>query len=156
MRHKKNNDLEQLEFAFDAAVAPAAEPVRLPVVVSAPVAASRPAVESSRPAPSTGRPGLRVIQGGGARTYEKLASRDAVVRVLIEAGADLLLRRISSDRAEFIERSVNKVLDLFDKVDANAALMPVLQRHLDELESFMQDTRTGRGRPVAAGLRAER
>lgn len=93
------------------------------------------------------RAGLRVIQGGGQRTQEKLGSRDAVVRVLIEAGADMLLKRISSERAEHIEQRVNKILDLFDRVDDSPALMPVLQRQLDDLESLMTETR---------GLRARR
>lgn len=87
------------------------------------------------------RPGLRVIQGGGQRRHEPLGSRDAVVRVLLEAGADLLLRRISPQRAEEIERRVDRVLDLFDRVDAAPVLMPVLQRHLDELEQLMRETR---------------
>lgn len=94
----------------------------------------------------TPRRGLRVIQGGGQREQEGLDSRDAVVRVLIEAGADLLLRRISAERAEHIEQRVNKILDLFDRVDAAPALMPVLQRQLDELERLMNETRAGRAR----------
>ncbi|MGQ0505442.1 MAG: hypothetical protein ACT4TC_08975 [Myxococcaceae bacterium] len=88
-----------------------------------------------------GRPGLRVIQGGGQRVLEPLDNRNAVVRVLVEAGADLLLKRISPLRAEEIERNVNKVLGLFDKVDATPALMPVLRRELDDLEALMAETR---------------
>ena len=86
-------------------------------------------------------PGLRVIRGEGQRRQEPLASRDAVARVLMEAGADLLLRRISSARAEEIERKVDRVLDLFDRVDSAPVLMPVLKRHLDELEALMRETR---------------
>ncbi|HSP77227.1 MAG TPA: hypothetical protein VLQ93_01765 [Myxococcaceae bacterium] len=85
---------------------------------------------------------MRVIQGGGQRRQdEPLASRDAVARVLMEAGVDLLLRRISSARAEEIERKVDRVLDLFDRVDAAPVLEPVLRRHLDELEALMRETR---------------
>ena len=62
-------------------------------------------------------PKLRVIQGLGQKKQEPLASRDAVARVLIEAGADLLLRRISSERAEAIEKEVDEILALFDRVD---------------------------------------
>lgn len=102
----------QLEFSFDA---PRAEP---------------------RP-----RPKLRVIQGGGQRQREKLASRDAVVRVLLEAGADLLLRRISSVRAEEIERQVESILSLFDRVDRDPRRMPELQRRLEDLEALMTETR---------------
>jgi hypothetical protein len=93
---------------------------------------------------------LRVIQGGGERTHEPLTSRDAVVRILVEAGADLLLRRISPERAQAIETEVNEILDLFDKVDATPALMPVLRRRLDELEALMGETRVRRRRPGSA------
>lgn len=89
----------------------------------------------------TRAPGLRVIRGEGRRREEPLASRDAVARVLMEAGADLLLRRISPARAHEIERKVDRVLDLFDRVDVAPVLMPVLKRHLDELEALMRETR---------------
>jgi hypothetical protein len=82
-----------------------------------------------------------VIQGGGQRTHEKLASRDAVVRVLLEAGGDLLLRRISPERAGEIERRVESVLGLFDAVDRSPALMPALERQLEDLEALMRETR---------------
>lgn len=86
--------------------------------------------------------GLRIIEGGGQRRQdEPLVSRDAVARVLMEAGVDLLLRRISPARAAEIERKVDRVLDLFDRVDVAPLLMPVLQRHLDELEALMRETR---------------
>jgi hypothetical protein len=86
--------------------------------------------------------GLRVIRGEGQRRpHEPLTSRDAVARVLIEAGADMLLRRISPARAEEIERQVDRVLELFDRVDDMPILMPVLKRHLDELEALMRETR---------------
>ncbi|WPB81005.1 hypothetical protein KYC5002_17955 [Archangium violaceum] len=86
--------------------------------------------------------GLRVIEGGGQRRQdEPLVSRDAVARVLMEAGVDLLLRRISPARAAEIEGKVDRVLDLFDRVDAAPLLMPVLQRHLDDLEALMRETR---------------
>ncbi|MFZ5471254.1 MAG: hypothetical protein ACOZIN_17665 [Myxococcota bacterium] len=91
-------------------------------------------------------PGLRLIQGGGQRAQEPLASRDAVIRVLVETGADLLLRRISVERAEEIERNVERVLELFDRVDAVPDLMPALQRQLDDLEALMSETRTKRRR----------
>lgn len=100
---------------------------------------------SGRRAPSPVRSpagGLRVIKGGGQRRQdEPLTSRDAVARVLMEAGVDLLLRRISPTRAAEIEHKVDRVLDLFDRVDAAPLLMPVLQRHLDDLEALMRETR---------------
>ncbi len=89
-------------------------------------------------------PKLRVIDGLGQRTYEPLADRDSVARVLIEAGADLLLRRISSERAEAIEQAVDEILNLFDKVDGNPILMPVLKRKLDDLEALVRETREKR------------
>ena len=101
-------------------------------------------ITSASTAPSRGgaaEPGLRVIQGGGQRTHEKLASRDAVVRVLLEAGGDLLLRRISPERAGEIERRVESVLGLFDAVDRSPALMPALERQLEDLEALMRETR---------------
>ncbi len=94
-------------------------------------------------------PKLRLIQGLGQKQQEPLASRDAVARVLMEAGADLLLRRISSERAEEIEAQVDEILDLFDRVDGNRLLFPVLQRKLDELELLMRDTRQKRVRRAA-------
>jgi hypothetical protein len=92
-------------------------------------------------------PKLRVIEGLGQKKVEPLLSRDAVARVLIEAGADLLLRRISSARAEEIEKQVDEILELFDRVDENRILFPVLQKKLDALEQLMRETREKRGRP---------
>jgi hypothetical protein len=86
-------------------------------------------------------PKLRVINGLGQKQHEALADRDAVARVLIEAGADLLLRRISAERAEAIERDVDEVLALFDKVDGNPLLLPVLKKKLDALEQLVRETR---------------
>jgi len=98
-------------------------------------------------APAALRPPLRLIKGSGAKEPERLDSRDAVVRVLIEAGADLLLRRISSQRAEEIRRRVDVVMGLFDRVDGSPQLIPALKKRLDELEALMRETR---------GLRAGR
>lgn len=92
-------------------------------------------------------PKLRLINGLGQKTVEPLLTRDAVARVLMEAGADLLLRRISSERAEVIEKQVDEILELFDRVDDNRLLFPVLQKKLDALEALMRETREKRGRP---------
>lgn len=130
---KKQNDTTQFELPlFHAKAAPEALPERRALPA-----------QSARSAPASLAParGLRVLQGGGERKHEELASRDAVVRVLLEAGADLLLRRISSDRAEEIERKVDRVLRLFDQVDDSPILMPVLKRQLDDLEALMRETR---------------
>jgi hypothetical protein len=95
---------------------------------------------TSSPARRSG--GLRIIEGGGQRRQdEPLVSRDAVARALMEAGVDLLLRRISPERAAEIERKVDRVLELFDRVDAAPVLIPVLRRHIEELEALMRETR---------------
>lgn len=89
-------------------------------------------------------PQLRVIRGEGKRKQEGLRSRDAVIRVLVETGADMLLRRISVERAEEIQGNVDRILELFDRVDASPALMPVLERQLAELEALMTQSRAVR------------
>ena len=119
-----------------------------PVQLELPLTSRRARPEA--PEPALKPTFLRVIQGGGERTHEPLTSRDAVVRVLVEAGADLLLRRISPERAQAIETEVNEILDLFDRVDATPGLMPVLRRRLDELEALMGETRDRRRRPGSA------
>jgi hypothetical protein len=91
-------------------------------------------------------PKLKVIQGLGQRRQEALASRDAVARVLMEAGADVLLRRISPERAEAIEAQVDEILRLFDLVDNNRLLFPVLQKKLSDLDALMRETRDKRRR----------
>jgi hypothetical protein len=96
-----------------------------------------PAPPVSRQAPTV----LRVLKGGGQRVHEKLKSRDAVIRVLVEAGADMLLRRISVERAEEIQENVDRILSLFDRVDLAPDLMPVLERELGSLEALMTETR---------------
>ncbi|MBL8950214.1 MAG: hypothetical protein JNK82_05520 [Myxococcaceae bacterium] len=89
-------------------------------------------------------PRLKLIRGLGQKKIEALSSRDAVARVLIETGADLLLKRISPVRAEAIEADVEAVLALFDRVDKEPALMPELQKRLDDLEALMRETRDRR------------
>jgi hypothetical protein len=97
------------------------------------------------------RPWLRVIQGGGEKKEPKLKDRNAVARVLVEAGADMLLRRISTERAEEIEKRVDEILGLFDRVDVDPAAFPLLQARLDALEELMRETRAIRKRRQAPG-----
>jgi len=52
---------------------------------------------------------LKVIHVWPEEEAGVLGSRDAVRAVLIEAGADLLLRRISPARAEAIEEEVDAI-----------------------------------------------
>ena len=93
------------------------------------------------PTPSEQRRTLRLVRGNGSRQPERLDSRDAVIRVLIEAGADLLLRRISSQRADEIQQRVERIMSLFERVDHSPGLIPSLNRRLDELEALMRETR---------------
>ena len=85
--------------------------------------------------------GLRLLRGGNRRAEERLNSRDTVIRILIESGADLLLRRISAARAREIQRAVDEILLLFDQVDASPERIPLLRKQLDALERLMNDTR---------------
>ena len=95
--------------------------------------------------PLSSPPRLKVIKGlGQKKPPEALRSRDAVARVLIEAGADMLLRRISPQRAEAIEQDVEEILALFDKVDSDPRAMPELSKRLDALEHLMRETRDRR------------
>ena len=97
--------------------------------------------------PLSARPRLTLIKGEGQRVQEPLTNRDAVARVLIEAGADMLLRRISPERAEYIEQKVEEVLQLFDQVDKKQpTAMAELKVRLDDLEALMRETRDGRVR----------
>lgn len=84
--------------------------------------------------------GLRLIQGGGESEQERLESRESVVRVLLEAGVDLLLRRISAERAEEIESRVDRLLSLFDGADSEESRAR-LRAELDDLERLMTETR---------------
>jgi hypothetical protein len=90
------------------------------------------------------QPRLKVIRGLGQKKTERLTSRDAVARVLIETGADVLLRRISPARAEAIEQEVETVLALFDRLDREPGVMPELSARLEGLEALMRETRDRR------------
>jgi len=83
--------------------------------------------------------GLRVLAGGGeGRPPERLASRDAVARVLVGATADLLLRRIAPARARSIHFQVERVLLLFDAVDRGAVPAGQLASEIDALEGLVE------------------
>src|SRR5260370_32549690 len=92
MAHSKKKNQGQLELPFKGSPLPKRE---------------------GRASESELRPLLRLIHGSGAKQPPSLDSRDAVVRVLIGAGADLLLRRISSERAEEIRRRGGPVISFF-------------------------------------------
>ncbi len=96
---------------------------------------------------ASAKPKLTLIKGAGERKQEPLTNRDAVARVLIEAGADMLLRRISPERAEHIEEKVEAILALFDQVDRkHPTAMAELKTRLDDLEALMRETRDARVR----------
>ena len=87
------------------------------------------------------KPRLKVIDGlGQKKKAEPLTNRDAVARVLIGAGADLLLRRISSVRAEAIETAVEEVLQLFDLAERDRSRFAELANKLNELEVLVRDS----------------
>lgn len=89
---------------------------------------------------------LRLIQGEGRARSEKLQSRDDLARVLVGAAGDMLLKRISAPRANEIQRRVEKLLGLFDRVDDEPALEPVLRRELDLLEQMLREQKARAGR----------
>jgi hypothetical protein len=62
----------------------------------------------------------------------------------VEVGADLLLRRITPERAQEIERMVGRVLSLFERVESTPRLEASLKRELDALEALMTESRTRR------------
>jgi len=79
---------------------------------------------------------LRVIRGEGQKRPDPLENRDAVARVLVQAGVDLLLKRISPERAEVIGERVDEALELFDRVDRDPTAMERLKAVLDDLEAL--------------------
>ena len=95
----------------------------------------------SRPAPRTpGAPRLSLIQGEGQARNTVLHSRDDLARVLVGAAGDMLLRRISAPRASEIQRKVERLLALFDRVDREPLLEKVLRRELDGLEALVRES----------------
>lgn len=89
---------------------------------------------------------LRLIQGEGRGRSEKLHSRDDLARVLVGAAGDMLLKRISAPRGNEIQRRVEKLLGLFDRVDDEPALEPLLRRELDLLEAMLREQKARAGR----------
>jgi hypothetical protein len=66
--------------------------------------------------------------------------------VLVGAAADMLLKRISAPRAHEIERQVERLMDLFDRVDREPLLDRVLRRELDVLEALVRESARRPGR----------
>jgi len=102
-----------------------------------PKQAERNVPREAPPAPRS----LRLIQGEGRGRQDKLKSRDDLARVLVGAAGDMLLKRISAPRANEITKRVEKLLALFDRVDREPLLEPVLRRELDQLEALLRESR---------------
>jgi hypothetical protein len=86
------------------------------------------------------RPKLSVIPGDGKPEPRPLRTRNDLAGVLVGAASDLLLRRISSVRAHEIEKRVDRLMDLFDRVDSEPLMMKVLRRELDDLEALLKES----------------
>ena len=82
---------------------------------------------------------LRVIKGEGQRQERPLKSRDDVARVLVGAACDMMLRRISVERAHEIEVRVERINRLFDRLGDDPTAMALLRRALDELEQIVRE-----------------
>ena len=82
---------------------------------------------------------FRVIRGEGQKREETLHSRDDVVRLLVGSACDLMLRRISPDRAHEIQRRVDRIMRLFERVPADPVATALLRRELDDLEGVYRD-----------------
>lgn len=89
----------------------------------------------------TAAPFLRVIDGEGRARADKLRSRDDLARVLVGAAGDMLLKRISAPRGHEIQKRVDKLLALFDRVDREPLLEPILRRELDALEELLRESK---------------
>ena len=67
------------------------------------------------------------------------------MRVLIEAGADVLLRRITPERAHDIEKRVTQLMALFEAAKSStpqqAQKKAQLHAELEALERLMSETR---------------
>lgn len=88
--------------------------------------------------PTAGRT-FRVIKGEGQKREETLHSRDDVVRLLVGTACDVMLKRISPDRAHEIQRRVDRIMRLFDRVPADPVATALLRRELDDLEGVYRD-----------------
>ena len=104
------------------------------------VTASAPPERAARPpSSSTAERTFRVIRGEGQKREETLHSRDDVVRLLVGSACDLMLKRISPDRAHEIQRRVDRIMRLFDRVPADPVATALLRRELDDLEGLYRD-----------------
>lgn len=89
----------------------------------------------SAPAPRA----FRVIRGEGQKRDETLRSRDDVARLLVGSACDLMLKRISPDRAHEIQQRVDRIMRLFDRIPADPVATALLRRELDDLEKLYRE-----------------
>lgn len=82
---------------------------------------------------------FRVIRGEGQKRADPLKSRDDVARMLVGSACDLMLKRISPDRAHEIQQRVDRIMRLFDRVPADPVASALLRRELDDLEKLYRE-----------------
>lgn len=90
-------------------------------------------------APSTSRKVFRVIRGEGRKRDETLRSRDDVARLLVASAANMMLQRMSTERAHEIQARVDRVMHLFDLVERDPLAARFLRHELDELEKVWKE-----------------
>lgn len=95
--------------------------------------------EKRPPSTPTAERTFRVIKGEGHKREETLHSRDDVVRLLVGTACDVMLKRITADRAHEIQRRVDRIMRLFDRVPADPVATALLRRELDDLEGVYRD-----------------
>lgn len=86
------------------------------------------------------RRAFRVIRGEGRGRDETLRTRDDVARLMMASAADMMLHRISPERAYEIEEQVERVMRLFDK-PRSAIIDSQLRLELDDLEALWREGR---------------
>ncbi len=85
-------------------------------------------------APPSSRKAFRVVRGEGQKRDETLYSRDDVARLLVASAANMMLQRMSTERAHEIQARVDRVMHLFDLVERDPLAARLLRHELDELE----------------------
>jgi len=88
---------------------------------------------------------FKVIRGEGQKRAETLHSKDDVVRLMVGTACDVLLKRVSPDRAHEIQRRVDRIMRLFERVPADPVAVALLRRELDDLESLYREGQQKRG-----------
>jgi hypothetical protein len=87
------------------------------------------------------------MQGGGQGRQVRIRSRNDLATVLVGAAADLMLKRISVPRAHEIEQRVERLIDLFDRLEQEPLLARRVQRELADLEKLVRESATRKPRP---------